>query len=271
MRISYFSNSSLADYIRGVKKPSALGIQEWGEWRTNAKKAHPIRYWIADELLNIIQDIIYYIPDRLNDLRAYFYNRFVTKSHALTSMLPSGSYHELDIRILHCLFDELVNFVEIEKAWMTVWMHKDNQYHIPWYHKKRLSLTPWRSSEAGLEYLTWEMGLTNEDYVHYLDSEYGKPTLQAINAKEIYELYNWWKNIRPNRPDPHDLSGWTELYNKQEENQNDQSYHFNFMTMSQSKDFKKIMDTLRNIEKEYDDEDEKMMIRLIQIRKSLWT
>ena len=34
---------------------------------------------------------------------------------------------------------------------------------------------------------------------------------QAQRAREIKAIYDWWTITRPARPDPHDLSGWTEI------------------------------------------------------------
>ena len=38
---------------------------------------------------------------------------------------------------------------------------------------------------------------------------FGKPTGQALRAKEIKELYLWWTVTYRARPDPYDASGWT--------------------------------------------------------------
>ena len=72
------------------------------------------------------------------------------------------------------------------------------------------------------------------------------------------ELYNWWVNVRPNRVDPHEVRGWYALCNKDK-------YHKN------SEETRVAMDECIRIEKEHEDEDTEMLIKLIQIREGLWT
>lgn len=274
MRGKYWSNSKIANKIRGTIKPCALEMHKWDEWHKEAKEKYPFRYWLVEDLFDDIQDFVNYIPDKINEFRYYLNNRFYTKTHALTSNLKKGQYHEFDDRILYCLFDEFTNFIEVEQAWDHVAWNKDAQekYAVPIFRKKWWLrwFNEWRCHEAGLDHLIWEMTLTNSDYVHLLDPDYGKPTPQAIVAKEKYELYNWWKNIRPIRPDPYDISGWTDYCNWQDKTKG-WNYIFQDKTEEDRKESKRLLDLLHEIEKQYDDEDEKMLNRLISIRKSLWT
>lgn len=267
----YWSCSNLANIIRGTKKPYALEWGAWDDWHTEAKLAHPFRYWVAEELFGDVQDIIGYIPDKINSFRCYLNNRFITKTHALTSNLDRGKYHEYDTRILYCLFDELVNFVEVEKAHMKVCWNPDEQakYAAPTWPWWTRWLTEWRCDEAGIAHLDWEAALTNDEWLDKDDPDYGKLTTQAISAIELKELYTWWKTIRPNRPDPYDLSGWTALY-EEREGENCR-YMWNDKTDEEKEKSRICLDKLHEIEIQYDNEDEEMMIRLIKIRKSMWT
>jgi hypothetical protein len=87
----------------------------------------------------------------------------------------------------------------------------------------------------------------NKDYgITKQDKHYNEPTAQAIAAQKTLELYNWWKNIRPNRPEAHDL-------------------------FSEEKDGKNYYKKIGKIEDHYEKEDTKMLIELIKIRGSLWT
>lgn len=167
---------------------------------------------------------------------SYFRNRFVKKTHVLKTGLKPGLYHELDERILHGLFNELKDFVEVETAGRM--RHSKAKYLF----KKG------RCPEAGLDHLRWASGLKfgENDLVSKKDSHYGKPTPQAISASKILELYYWWLD-RPNRPDPMEESGFAEK--------------------NEDRTFKK----LQSIEKKYSKDDEKMLIALIKIRKELWT
>lgn len=61
-------------------------------------------------------------------------NRWNLRTHALTSNLKKGQWHEFDVRLLHTAFDELVNFVEVEQAWLQIVCEEDGQkkHKIPW-------------------------------------------------------------------------------------------------------------------------------------------
>lgn len=274
MRGRYWSNSKLAEYIRGTIKPKCETGEGWYSWRKMAKEKSPFRYWLAEEFLNDVQDFVNYVPDKINNVRYYLNNRFHTKTHALTSNMKKGQWHEFDERILHCLFDEFVNFIEVEKAWDHCAWSEDarNKYAVPLYRRKWWLrwFNEWRCPEAALDHLRWEMSLTNEDYTHWLDPDWGKPTHQALCATEQYELYNWWKNIRPLRQDPYDISGWTEYCDKREKGDG-WEYIFQHKSEEDRKESRRILDLLRKIEESYDKEDEEMLTRLIAIRKGLWT
>jgi hypothetical protein len=70
-----------------------------------------------------------------------------------------------------------------------------------------------------------------------------------------------WKNKRPNRLNPMEKSGWNEIYDSMESN--------NFIDKVPKFSHKQYMKLLK-IEKDYDQEDENMMVELIKIRSRLW-
>ena len=116
---NYWTCSKFADWIRGTTKLKCGTGKEWREWEEAAKARYPIRWWIAEEGLDKLQDIWCFIPERINDVRYYINNRWVTKTHALTahpSDIPRGQWRDVGNRFLPCLFNELVDFVEIEQA-----------------------------------------------------------------------------------------------------------------------------------------------------------
>jgi hypothetical protein len=250
--------------------------EEWDEWYKASEKAHPIRYWIAEEGLDYIQKFVYYIPDQLNEVRYYINNRWVSHSHALTAHprdIQPGNWSDLGSRFLPCLFNELVDFVEIEQAWHHCMWSDDakTKFDVPWYRKGWLRLRTWRCPEAGMEYLKWASNLTNEEFLEEGEKHKAEPTYQAKAAKEIIELYTWWTTVYRNRPDPHDVSGWT-AYCEASRAENGGSLRW---SSDKSPELRKMSDrahkALRKIEANYSKEEEQMMIRLIKIRESLWT
>jgi hypothetical protein len=279
MRSHYWTCSKFADWLRGTPKPGAATSEGWDEWTEKAKAAHPIRYWIADDALDFLQTVIYYIPDKLNDIRYYINNRWVSKSHALTADprdIRPGSWYDVGNRFLPCLFKELVDFVEVEQAWHhCMWSDEARtKYSVPWYRSGWLRWRTWRCPEAGLDYLRWASDLVmNEDMgLEPTDELYGKPTNQALAAREIIELYTWWTTVYRNRPDPYEASGWTAYC---EESRAANGGKLSWGGHKDDSELRAKSDAahkaLREIEEAYGKEEEAMMIRLIKIRESLWT
>jgi hypothetical protein len=276
MRSNYWSIGKFADWIRGTPKPNCGTCEEWDAWEATAKAAHPVRWWIAEEGLDYLQTIVCYIPDKLNDVRYYINNRWVSHSHALTAHprdIKPGSWSDVGNRFLPCLFNELVDFVEIEQAWHhCMWSDEaKTEFEVPWWRSGWLRWRTWRCPEAGMEYLKWASTLTNEEFLDKDKKHEAVPTYQATSAKEIIELYTWWTVTYRNRPDPYEASGWTAACEAQREANGGK------LSFSTSKDpaLRKTQDKahkiLHKIEKDYAKEDEEMMIRLIKIRESLWT
>ena len=276
MRSNYWSCTKFADWIRGTNKLGAGTSEEWDEWRTTAQMRHNFRYWVAEEALDAVQNFVNYPMDKLNDIRYYINNRWISKSHALTADprdIRPGHWCDVGNRFLPCLFKELVDFVEIEQAWhYCMWNDEERKkFNVPWYRSGWLRLRTWRSPEAGLAYLNWASTLTNEEFLDDDKKSEAVPTYQATAAKEIIELYTWWTVTYRNRPDPYDASGWTAAC-EASRIANGGRLHF-----GTEKDpvLKKASDKahklLQKIEKAYEAEDEAMMIRLIKIRGSLWT
>ena len=277
MRSHYWTIGKFADWLRGTPKLKCGTSEEWDAWYAQAAKAHPVRYWIAEEGLDHAQKFFCGPMDLLNDIRYYINNRWVSHSHRLTAHprdIKPGQWQDVGNRFLPCLFNELVDFVEIEQAWHhCMWSDEaKTKFDVPWYRSGWLRWRTWRCPEAGMEYLRWAETLTNEEFLEEGEKHKAEPTYQAKAAKEIIELYTWWTTTYRNRPDPYEASGWS-AYCEASRASNGGS-----LSWSSSKDtpeMRKMSDkahkALRKIEAAYEKEDEQMMIRLIKIRGSLWT
>jgi hypothetical protein len=273
----YWTCSKFADWLRGTMKPGAATSKGWNEWKKEAKAKHPVRFWIAEEGLDHLQDIWCWVPNCINDIRYYINNRWVHQTHGMIShSLEKGRWHEFESRLLHSMFDQLVDFVEIEQAWHhVIWDEEARvKYETPWWQKQQFFRwgKVWRCPDAGIEYLIWASGLKlGEDMGVNKDSEhYGEPTGQAKNAQEILELYRWWKEVYPKRPDPMDASGWTAYCELRRANGND-FLDFEDKTPEEAEMSRNALNKSTEIETAYNTEDEEMMIRLIKIRQGLWT
>ena len=251
MRFNYWSCSKLADAIRGTAKPIADTAEGWEEWHKSARTAHPIRYWLAEELFDKLQDYCMLPVDLYEKIRVYVRNRYLTKTHTLTSNLKRGQFYEYNTRLLHSMFDELVNFVEIEEAAIRVICDSSSNYEYSppaWWR-----WTDWRCPQAGVDQL--------KHIIEQAKSIDMPDSATAVATQEILDLYNWWKHTRPARPDPLEASGWKAL---------DASSNRS-ITSKLTESERAVLELSRKIEEQYETEDTAMMIRLVQVRRHLWT
>ena len=279
MRSHYWTCSKFADWLRGTTKLKCGTSEQWNEWEERAKAKYPVRWWLAEEGLDYLQKIVYYPSDKLYDLKYYINNRWVSCTHQLTAHakdIKPGQWQDVGNRFLPCLFNELVDFVEIEQAWSHIaWGSEEDKakYAAPFWASGWFRWRTWRCPEAGLDHLDWAMTLVIDEHmgVEKDSPNYGKPTGQAERAREIKELYTWWTVTYRNRPDPYEASGWTAACEAS------RAANGGKLSFGSDKDpvLKKASDKahklLQKIEADYEKEDEAMMIRLIKIRNSLWT
>jgi hypothetical protein len=276
---SYWTCSPFADWIRGTTKLKMGTSEEWHDWEVRAKADYPVRWWIAEEGLGHLQDFVTWPVRKIYDLKYYINNRWVSHTHALTAHprdIKPGEWRDVGNRFLPCLFNELVDFVEVEQAWHHIAWNDDakEKFKAPFWASGWFRWRTWRCPEAGIASLDWAINLVwDKDWgMDETSPDFGKPTQQAIRAKEIKELYIWWTTVYPARPDPHDASGWSEYCDRlREERGGDHWIGMSSKSPETEKMGKKALKLSQKIEEAYDKEDEAMMIRLIKIRDSLWT
>lgn len=235
-RIHYWSSSKFANWIRGENKPYALEWHKWDEWYKEQKQKRPIRYWLSDTFLKKLQDIVYFPVDVYRTVKIYIRNRYIDKIQYLHTGLKLGEYYDLDYRILHGLFNELVDFVELELASLSRWDKEKNYKFVKG-----------RCQEAQDDYFRWANHLKHQDQL----------TEQAIASRKIKELYEWWKYIRPQRKNPYSDPSFGDIDD--------------ILDNKRFKKKKNLYEKAYDLEKEHDDEDTRMLIKLIKIRNHLWT
>ena len=274
MRNRYWTIGPFADWLRGTPSPGAQTSRGWREWHEQAQKAHPVRYWLAEEGLDYAQRFVMWPVDQLYAIKYYINNRWVTRTHALTaspSDIPRGEWRDVGSRFMPCLFNELRDFVEVELAWWHIaWDSSEDRkkYNPPFWATGWWRWRTWRCPQAGLDNLEWQINLTQD----WLDDDHpdrNKPSPQSENAREILALYRWWTEVYPNRPDPMEASGWSAYCERRRQNGN--LLDFEDRTDEEREESSRILDKSHEIEAAQEQEDEEMLIRLIRIRKSLWT
>ena len=243
--------------------PDSATFQEWEEYERAAKKHSPLLYYITNILPDILEDIVFWPLNKLDRFSYWISNRFIHKCWSIDTGLDKNTWHESEEKILHGMFEELVEFVEVQLGWQVFSSSKTyGRYKkLPYFIRKLIFL---RYAQGGIEHLLWASQLVQDDYyVEKTDPRYGTPTHQALNALEILELYCWWKYIRPVRKDPMDLSG----YNAYIDNLS-QEKRFSYSSNPEESILSRKC-TL--IEDQYFTEDTEKMIQLIKIRNTLWT
>jgi hypothetical protein len=277
---NYWTCSKFADWLRGTTKLKMGTAEQWDEWESRAKKDFPVRWWLAEEGLDMIQKFIMYIPEKLYAIKYYINNRWVTRTHALTASsrdIRPGTWCDVGNRFLPCLFNELQDFVEIELAWWHIaWADKEDKakYKAPFWASGWFRWRTWRCPQAGLDSLEWQRNLRwKEDEVGSDSKSLGQLTPQAIKAQEILDLYKWWTEVYRNRPDPMEASGWSAYCDECRVELGDgvMSMFKNHNNTALKKRGDKASKLLHKIEADYEKEDEAMMIRLIKVRHGLWT
>lgn len=158
-RFSYWSHNRKLRRLLGMRPlPLALSMQGWKDFEAKEKADTPIRYWFMETFVSNLQDVVMFPMDVVHSTRMYIINGWKDKLHTLSSdVLEKGKYYELDTRLLFCCFETLEKFVERGMC------YKDT--------------TP-------EQHLQWAMSALDED---------GNPSQQAVAAKEVHELYHWWK------------------------------------------------------------------------------
>lgn len=256
MRAKYWCNSKLADFIRGTDKIKVGTMVEWRRWELEAKQKHPWRYYIAENVLSMLQDIIHIPDDFFNNVTYYISNRWIYKSHALVAdkkHIAAGEYQDFGYRLLPCTMKGLVDFVEIDLAWAYCrWDIERLRRYNGSFLKKRFGL--WRSPEAGLEFLN--VTISNPH-------DHGEDWVNTF--KDVLEVYNWWKNIYPNRPDPYEVTGFSGyLKNKYDTDDIDDEEDDTEVSKS-------IIEAHRSLEVQYAQEETDMIIKIVKVREFLWS
>lgn len=232
-KASYWSSSAFAKWLRkkaGLTNPTALTLEGWDEHEKQCKEKSPIVHYITDVFFNKVQRVVSLPWDIVYTLKCYHSN-VKNNSHVLDGGLEKGQWYDLSYRILPCLFNELVKYIEKEK---------------------------------GLSTLEWEKSLVCDEHNGYDkdDPEYGQLTRQAVDAIEQESLYKWYKEVYLQRPDPHDV--FNKHYAKWGEG-------FGKMCEEQKAEWKECNSIYTKILEQYVVEEEEMLVRLVKLRYSLWT
>lgn len=266
----HYADSKLFNWIRKklkTDKPYALPWGGWEIWENDYKKRRPVAHFITETLPDWLEKPAEWVIDPIDKATYYLRNRYVNKTHMLRTDLEKGKWHEFETRLLHGAFTELVDFVEIEKAWMSVVWNDESRkkYKLPWWRKTNwFRWKEWRCPAAGIDHLKWEIELD------------GGPAKndQAKSAFETMFLYTWWKHVRANREDPWIETGFREFWDSMEVKHGDDWLGMGKrrkMSKAEEAEYDRLNKAVHQLEEDRHYEDEEMLIRLVKLRCNLWT
>jgi hypothetical protein len=239
--------------------PGAMSSKGWRLFDKEFKERAPIRHWIDNDFKKIC---VYPIQWKYEAVSNWIRYRTYDRYHIVSTGLEPN-YHSIDKLMLHVNFNMLKDFIEVEQAWRTYswsdeyksasWFEK----HMPFYR----TFYKFRRPDLGIQHLDWAATLDDPALPPNERSDH-----QAITAREIKLLYIWWTQIRPARvehthPD-YEQQGLGFLG------------FFDIDFDKDAEDYKKYiasMDAINEQAEDWEKEDEEMLIRLIRVRRSLWT
>ena len=239
--------------------PGSLSSKGWRLFDQEFREKAPIRYWIMHDLRNAtIQPLKF----KYRSISEWIRYRTTRRYHVVDTGLPPG-YYDVDNRILNANFNLLKNFVECEQARQRYHWSDDGIKVSPWYTKLPLYWTfvEFRRPDLGIKHFEWAATLDDPALPPHERSD-----KQAEDAREILALYYWWVRDRPARKVV------------EYKDYNDQglgilgAFDADFdRNAPDYKEYQASVEKSVNQEEQWNEEDTAMLIRLMKIRRGLWT
>jgi len=177
--------------------------------------------------------------------RSFVINLFRRKNIIRMRSLNAATWYDSDTRVFEACFQILADYVEKELAWMQLLTEGKSRWYHRWF--------PIRNGrELGLRYLHWEAELGADS------------PIQSESAKTIRELYLWYRDVYQNRPDPFDSVPDRDFKLTPTE---DGMY----MLEPETDEYYQLLTAAADIEQAQLDEMTAQLVRLVQVRGSMWT
>jgi hypothetical protein len=233
--------------------PGALSSRGWKLFDDEFKSVAPIRHWIDHDFKRLF---VYPIKWAYEEISAWLLYRTFDRYHIVNTGLAPG-YHELDFRMLHANFNMLKDFVEVQQAKREYWGGDSKktwcELHMPFYE----IVYPFRRPDLGIKHLEW--GATLDDPTLPI---YEQSPAQAKYAREMLALYKWWTETRPNR---------VEVVVRYPSGNLFDIFDPAFQLTKTYKTYRADLNKSSKQEEKWHKEDDAMLVRLIKIRRGLWT
>ena len=238
-----------------IERHDLLTTSELQRWREPLAKLRPAAYLLRIRLPHLLNAAAVHCATPWRELKRAWRARVSQRCHRVSTGLAPGIY-DADHRMLHANFQLLTDFVEIELAALECASPSGDT-------AARVSSWPWstsRSAQAGLARLAWLSSLREAEEGPRPGGA-GVRCREAVLADEQAALYRWWTELRPRRCDPE--AALTRAIQSGAAHENlSESARCELLAECEKADA---------LQAAYDLEDETNLIRLMRIRKSLWT
>jgi len=101
-----WNNSKFADTVRGTPKKEFTTVEEFRDFIKEAKGKHPVRFWLAEHGIDLLQDIF---SGPLELIRKMFK---INSNSMVANNLRRFADTTLFAKTLHCNFDEFSRLLE---------------------------------------------------------------------------------------------------------------------------------------------------------------
>jgi hypothetical protein len=237
-RLSDFVEMKIRQKIGPVsEKHEGCGTaDEWVDYAKRKKAMGGFLYHLA-ETIDWLESFFYRWSRTLYyDPRFWIKNMFIhPRWYIRAKTLEVGQWYDLDTSMLHINMQMVVDFIEGEK----------DGY-------------PWELAEM-------DKFINNQPSQIEVDFKDGIPQRQYEDMKEVWEIYEWWQNY-PKRQKEIDA-----IYGEIPERKQESDCSLEMFSKENMDISRPYHDRIHKLEEKLEQEEEEMLIRLMKVRKSLWT
>jgi hypothetical protein len=238
-----------------LERPDLLTLSALQRWQESLAANRPAAYLLGIRLPNLLNAAAVHGAAPWVRFKREWRARVSERCHWVHTGLAPG-YHDADRRMLHANFQLLTDFIEIELAAIeraSPSVRADSCRSL-WPGR------PSRSRTAGLARLAWLQSL-RETEEGARPGKVGARCREALIADEQEALYRWWTESRAQRCDPEAALTQAIRVGAPHEDLSE-TQRAALLTECEKADA---------LQASYDLEDEMNLIRLMRIRKTLWS
>ncbi len=223
-----------------LDKPVALELHKWEEWDKEISSKHPVRFFLQEKLPELFHC---HVKGPLNRWYWAIRHRTTNRYHIIKPRTLEPGWCDERTLILHGAFECLAQY---------------------WEHHNRVSVSWWPTEQDITKYDNEIVEAETEDDKDFLKAERDCLVDQKVHYDEAHDLIHWWTETRPmrdafrNASDRPDSIPHSRLFNSEHRDDPDVV------------EYRKYLNKLNELDRQWEEEDQEMLMRLVKIRQSLW-